>query len=235
MTPIHLPEELRKIRNRREPDPLGAYKTMFREVDREDDRALDAVRRFGSGENRIHNPDPDRLFREEDIRAMAIRYRLRFLDAALFKGEIPHTALAEVKRLDRQAYGNLSGFKILAPAGLFHLREKDKDPVLFLSLGKGWYYLVHQWGKDLHPLRALAVWPFRSFRTLFLCVLALATVVTFSFPDAVMMMPGDTSSWPVRGILFFYCLFALSGLTALYGFSRMRDFSSTLWNLNTKD
>ena len=180
-------------------------------------------------------PDARRLFTEDDIRAIAIKYRLRFLDAALFKGEIPHAALAAMKKLEVMVGHAVTGYKILAPAGLFHLAQKDKDPLLFAPAGNGHYYLVHQWGRELNGWRALVVYPFRSFEAMVKTVVSVALLLALLPPDSVVMGPMDTSSVPARAIFFFYLIFAFGGLTALYGFSRMKDFSNALWNSKYMD
>jgi hypothetical protein len=82
----------------------------------------------------------------------------------------------------------------------------------------------------LHPLRKILVYPFRDFTTLFKSVVALALFIALAVPSQVMMGPQDTTSMHIRVIFFFYLLFAFCGLTALYGFSRVKNFNSVLWN-----
>jgi len=46
----------------------------------------------------------------------------------------------------------------------------------------------------------------------------------------VMRGPKDTGTiMHIRVIFFFWMVFATSAMTALYGFSRMKNFSSNLW------
>ena len=78
----------------------------------------------GAKENRIPRLDPDRIFLEEEIRTLCIRYRLRFLDGGRFKGELPMQAVYELRRLEARANGPVRGFKIMAPAGL---SDKARD------------------------------------------------------------------------------------------------------------
>ena len=118
---------------------------------------------------------------------------------------------------------------------MFNLKNKDKDPLLFLPLGDQHYYLVHKWGGDLHPLRKLIVWPFRNFKTLLTCVAGLALFIVACIPSSVMMSPYDSSSLGLRVICFFYLFIAFSGLTVLYGFSRVKDFNSRLWDSRYMD
>ena len=219
---------------RTDEEALASWKSLFNEVDHLDD--LMENRLVANDFQPLQRiPQPNRLFSEEDIRRIAIKYRLRFLDAALFKGDVPHAALAAMKKLEREVGHAVSGYKILAPAGLFHLAQRDKDPLLFAPAGNGHYYLVHQWGRELNGWRALLVYPFRSFETMVKTVVGAALLLALLPPDSVVMGPMDTSSVPARAIFFFYLIFAFGGLTALYGFSRMKNFSNALWNSRFMD
>jgi hypothetical protein len=178
----------------------------------------------------VHKLDPEKVFYISDIKNICIGYRLRFLSAAHFKGDIPTEALQKVADLQREHSVDLKGFMVLAPAGLFNLKERDKDPLLFANLGNGFFYLIHQWGKEMSPWRKILVFPMRSFETLFFSVLALAFSIAAAVPGSVMMGPNDTTSLHIRVIFFFYLFFAFSSLAALYGFSRMKNFSIHIWN-----
>lgn len=229
-----------RSKHNEEEELICAFRRVLEENDATDARILATIRQSANEEEglpEVHarNLDPNRIFHENDIRAICVKYRLRFLDAALFKGDVPYEAITEVKRIQRNEGLTPSHFKIVAPAGLFKLKYKDKDPLLFLSLGNGYYYLVHKWGKDLHYLRGLLMYPFRTFTTLFKTIVFFSLALATLIPSSVVMGPHDTSSLPIRVIFFFYVLIALCGLTSLYGFSRMKNFSSVLWNSKYDD
>jgi len=212
---------------------LEAFKKLLRADDKLDQKILQSIFSQESSSHRnidFSKLDPQRIYRIEDIKTLCTRYRLRFLDASLFKGEIPYEAIQALKTLQKEQNQELKGFKLIAPAPMFNLENKDKDPLLMLPLGADRFYLVHKWGNDLSPLRALMVFPFRSFQTLLLSVAFLAAFVVSLFPDSMVMGPLDEHSWNIRIIFFFYLFLAFSGLTALYGFSRMKNFNSELWN-----
>lgn len=241
MNGVDLEKALHRLKHseeRSQPDAwLEAYRELLKKDDLADEAILQRIFSGSSAASRFHlrNLDPDRIFTVDQIKELCTRFRLRFLEAALFKGEIPHAAVAEIKRLEKLESNSLDGYMIMAPAPLFHLEYKDKDPLLFASLGNGRYYLIHKWGKDLHPLRALAVWPFRSFKSLLTTIALLAFTIVMSVPSSVMMGPYDSSSLGIRAIFFIYLFIAMSGLTILYGFSRMKDFNGNLWNSKYKD
>lgn len=173
----------------------------------------------------------DRIVHEDHLEELCVTYRLRFLDANHFAGTIPYEAVAAMERLDAAAGQRLNGYKIVAPAALFRLAYQDKDPMLLLELGGGYYYLVHKWGGEVNPLRRLMMYPLQSFKTLLTSVLVFCGLVALLVPESVL---GEHSGF-VRGIFFFYLLFATSAMTALYGFSRAKNFSTNLWRSRYDD
>lgn len=243
MNGVNLEEALQREKKRQEaknPDQiLAAFKEVLRQDDAHDEAILGRI--FGGEGSDQPVPvewsalDPERIYTVEQIKNLCTDYRLRFLDARYFKGEIPREAILEIKKLEKEGGQALEHFKIVAPAPLFHLEYKDKDPILFLPLGQGRYYLIHKWGRDLHPLRKALVFPFRNFKSLLFSVAGLAALIVMSIPSSVMMGPLDQGSLAIRVIFFFYLFIAFSALTALYGFSRMKNFNSVLWNSRYKD
>ena len=75
---------------------------------------------------------------------------------------------------------------MIAPAGMFKLAEKDKDPLLFVPMGGGYHYLLAQWGNDLHLLRKALVYPFRDFESLMKTVFIFCLAVALLFPGNLM-------------------------------------------------
>lgn len=220
-----------KLRAESSEEILQAFQQVLAKDNQLDDTILANI--FGSegsvDQLDINKLDPSRIYGVAEIKKICVDYRLRFLDAKYFKGEIPHEAISKVKALQKDQDVELKGFKMIAPAPMFRLVEKDKDPLLFINLGNGLYYLVHKWGKDLNRFRKALVYPFRSFESLFATIIGLAFVIAAAIPSEVMMGPKDTTSMHIRVIFFFYLFLAFSGLTALYGFSRMKNFSVALW------
>lgn len=173
----------------------------------------------------------DKIYHLDDIKTLCVEYRLRFLDSKWFNGTFPAEALDEVKAFEAKQGKEITGFKMIAPAGMFKLAEKDKDPLLFVPMGGNYFYLIAQWGKDLHPLRKALVYPFRDFESLMKTVFAFCLAVALLFPESLMRGPKDTGTiMHIRVIFFFWMVFSTGAMTALYGFSRMKNFNSKLWN-----
>ena len=232
---VNLEQKLREQREKLRADDakhlLAIYQRLLAQIDKEDEKIWADI--FGS-EGQANNLDlkkldANRIFGVDEIQKICVDYRLRFLDAKYFKGDIPYEAIAEVKRIQKNQVEDITGFKLIAPAGMFHLKEKDKDPLLFINLGNGLYYLVHKWGNDLNRWRKMMVYPFRSFESLFFTIIGFAFFMAAAVPSEIIMGPKDTTSMHLRVIFFLYLFFAFSGLTALYGFSRMKNFSVALW------
>ena len=178
----------------------------------------------------------EHIYHISDIKELCINYRLRFLDSKHFNGTFPTEALDAVKDFEAAQGREIKGFKMIAPAGMFKLAEKDKDPLLFVPMGGGYHYLIAKWGNDLHPLRRALVYPFRDFESLMKTVFGFCLAVAFLFPESLIRGPKDTGTIVhLRVIFFFWMVFSTGAMTALYGFSRIKNFNANLWKSNYLD
>ncbi len=223
---VSLVEELRAIRKKR----AQRIERVSNFSNESYETILSRIKSTGKCFTDLIHLDADRIYSLEEIRQLCIEYRLRFLDASRFANEIPQEAFDEIRKIQQTEQKVLEGYKIVAPASMFHLIEKDKDPMLFLDLGNDKYYLIHKWGKDLKVWRKWLVFPMRSFETFLFTLVSVALIGALIPSDSMMMGPYDSSALPIRVIFFFYLIIALSGLGSLYGYSRMKDFSDKLWN-----
>lgn len=226
MFEVSLVDELRAIRKKRS----KKNEDVINFVNESNETILSRIKKSGNHHTELNHIDADRIYTLNEIRQLCIEYRLRFLDAARFANEIPQEAFDEIRKIQQSEQKALEGYKIIAPASMFHLIQKDKDPILFLDLGNNKYYLIHKWGKDLKVWRKWLVFPMRSFETFLFTLVSFALIGALLPSDSVMMGPYDSSALPIRVIFFFYLIIALSGLGSLYGYSRMKDFSDKLWN-----
>ena len=143
----------------------------------------------------IDHLEQDRIFHIDNIKKTCIDFRLRFLDSRYFKNKIPQAAFDEINRLNTLHDTRLGNFKIMAPSKLFNLEDTD-DPLLFAPIGNGYYYLIHKWGKDLHPFRKLMMWPFKSIANLFVLILLMSWVATQLTPIGLF---SKTNDWEFTG------------------------------------
>lgn len=170
--------------------------------------------------------ETERIYHLEQIRKICIDYRLRFLDSAFFKGEIPQGALSRIKTLEDDHRTQIKGFKIMAPSKLFKLEDRD-DPLLFAPIGNDYFYLVHKWGRDLHPLRKWLAWPFKSLVNLVLVVLAISCCVALLVPEGLFSKKSTPAEF---WILFFFMFKCIASVVIYYGFALGKNFSPAIWN-----
>ncbi len=170
--------------------------------------------------------ESDKIYHIDQIKEICIDYRLRFLDSRYFKGAIPNEALDQISHLEQSHNTELKGFKIMAPSRLFRLEDKD-DPLLFAPIGNDYYYLVHKWGNDLHPLRKLLVWPFKNIINLMAFVVLISYLTTLLVPNGL-FSKNDSSAefW----IVFFFMFKSIAAVVIFYGFALGKNFNPAIWN-----
>ncbi|MBC6998751.1 hypothetical protein [Cytophaga sp. FL35] len=167
-----------------------------------------------------------RIYHLAHIKDICINYRLRFLDSKYFKGEIPEEAISQIRELEYKHNTTLNGLKILAPSKLFKLEDKD-DPLLFAPIGNGYYYLVHKWGNDLHPLRRILMWPFKSIVNLSVLVVLISYLMTLLVPDGLFSKTNTNAQF---WIIFFFMFKCLASVVIFYGFALGKNFNPAIWN-----
>lgn len=166
------------------------------------------------------------IFHIDSIRHICVDYRLRFLDAKYFKAKIPYEALSKIKTLEKEHGTKLKGYKIMAPSKLFKLNKTD-DPLLFAPIGNDYYYLIHAWGNDLHPLRKWLMKPFKNFETLAFTTLLLSFILTLLIPDGLF---SEQTSPAEFWMLFFFMFKSIAAVVIYYGFATGKNFNTAIWN-----
>ncbi len=166
-----------------------------------------------------------RIYHISQIQKICVNYRLRFLDAHLFKGDLPHEAISEIKRLNTEHQTELKGFKVMAPSKLFKLKNAD-DPILMAPIGNGYYYFIHKWGNDLHPLRRLMVWPVKTLENFIFTMFLISLLATAIVPKGIFF---DESSRIEFFMLFIFMFKWLLGIALYYGFAKGKNFNESIW------
>lgn len=170
--------------------------------------------------------DTSKIYHIDQIKDICIDYRLRFLDARLFKGKIPDSAIEKVKALEEMHETELKGFRIMAPSKLFKLEDKD-DPLLFAPIGNEYFYLIHKWGNDLHPLRKILVWPFKGIVNLTLVTLLVSYFATLLVPDGLFTKKSSAAEF---WIIYFFMFKCIASVVIFYGFALGKNFNPAIWN-----
>jgi len=94
-------------------------------------------------------------------------------------------------------------------------------------MGNDYFYLIHKWGNDLHPLRRLRMWPFMNIWNLLLMLLVVSGVLTSLTPLSIFTKnPDSTSFW----MLYFFMFKAVVSIVLFYGFALGKNFNPAIWN-----
>ena len=173
--------------------------------------------------------DFDKIFHIDSIKKLCINYRLRFLDTHLFKGEYPKELYSIIPNLENDHKIQLKDFKIMAPSKLFRLKTKE-DPLLFVPIGNGYYYLVHKWGDDLKSYRKILVWPFRNINTLILTSIILSLLST-AIGSAFFNDFSDTQLL----VIFIFNIKTFVFVTFYLLFMMRKNFNESIWNSKYKN
>ena len=171
--------------------------------------------------------ESNRLFHINEIKTICIDYRLRFLGFDYFKGNVPDEAYDRLKEF-KQNHPDLN-FKIMmmAPSKLFELENYD-DPLMFVSLGNDYYYLIHKWGNDMSYFRKILMWPFKNFYNILLFICLLSVFLTVIIPDGLFFYKDN----PLIEffITFLFVLKSVIAVFIYYGFSLGKNFNENIWN-----
>lgn len=229
--PVNALKELRSVQAKltKEPDILAQVKAIFEKEDAKEERIIQTL---GSNSNKNSNRfdldllETDRIFHIEAIKSICIEYRLRFLDTRLFKNKIPQEAINEIKNLERAHNTELEGFKIMAPSKLFKLENAD-DPVLFVPIGNDYYYMIHKWGNDLHPLRKWIMKPFKNVVNLVFTLFILSILFTNAIVDGKY---GGKLSGGEMMITFLFVFKSVVGICLYYGIALGKNFNNVIWD-----
>ena len=206
----------------------SVYELLKKDTEKEDR----IEKKLSGNSKRIQNNfvfdllETDKIYHLNQIKQICIEYRLRFLDSKYFKGEIPAPGISKIKALEKSHKIDIEGFKIIAPSKLFRLEDKD-DPLLFAPIGNNYFYLIHRWGNDLHPLRKAFAWPFKNIVNLTAIVLIIAYLFTLMVPEGLFSKNNSSAEF---WIIFFFMFKSLASIVIFYGFALGKNFNPAIWN-----
>ncbi len=171
--------------------------------------------------------DAEKIFHLSDIKKLCVDYRLRFVDMHFFKGEVPEEAISKIRSLEKDHAIELHNLKIVAPAKLLKLENAD-DPLLLAPMDNDYYYLIHKWGNDLHPLRKWLMWPYKSFENLIFAIFVLSILLTGITPMGL-FTKGEVADHEYL-LMFLFMFKAVAGIVLFYGFAKGKNFNGAIWN-----
>lgn len=181
----------------------------------------------------LNEDDVDGLnvFSMEQIKEIALTYRLRFIDSQCYKYDFPYECILKLDHLNLTHQKNIKGMKLLGTDKFFKTKGNEDIAVLFAPTDQGNYYLVHQWGKPLHPLRKLSSWPFRNIENLFISLMIFTLIVTLCLPTYLITLDRKATYWcGYRAGVFFHLLIFFMGFTTYFTFAFSRNLGTMMWN-----
>lgn len=177
-----------------------------------------------------YNPDKinsNRLFHVDQIRKICIDYRLRFLDFNFFKGGVPDEAYTKLKEFELNHPDLDLNIKMMAPTKLFQLENYD-DPLMFVSLGNNYYYLIHKWGNDMSYFRKMFMWPFKNFYNILIYIGIISLLFTTFVPDGIFFYKNNPE---IQFFVVFLFMFkSLAAIFIYFGFAMGKNFNENIWN-----
>lgn len=171
--------------------------------------------------------DPSLIFNIEAIEATCTKFRLRFLESSLFKGEVPAEAIRKVKRIESTTGLRFTKFSIIAPAERFKLKDSTKDPILLAELPNGRFYYIYQWGDDMSWREHLLRYPFRHMGTLALTSITFGALIALLVP---MQFADGKAEFFYRFFMFSMSSALIMTLAIIIGIMYSKDFSENVWN-----
>ncbi len=220
---IDLLRELNKVKKNR--PTKGIIEEVYQILNEDLEKENEIINRIFEGNSSIvkylSELNTGQVFDLAHIKELCVRFRLRFLDAKYFKGEIPYEAIQKIKQLEEELGIQLNNFKIIAPKELFDLEDKDSDPMLFIQLSNNKFYFIHKWGRDMTLGRSLLAFPFRNIETMFFTLLGLATLFSSIIPT-----PNTTTFI----FLLVHSFIALCGIACLLVMMFRENFSNEEWD-----
>ena len=230
LTGTHIPDKILHARNKRisEERLLEEVEKIFEREKTKDNLILKNLTEGIETESNSFTFDlleTSKIYHLSDIEKICIDYRLRFLNSSYFKAELPYEAISKIKHLEKLHNTKLEGFKIMAPAKLFKLENAD-DPLLFAPIGNQYYYLIHSWGKDLHPFRKLIMWPFKQLENFIVLLLVLSLILTTLVPQGMFNQQLTTAQF---FMVYLFMFKWVAGMSLFFGFKRGKNFSEAVW------
>ncbi len=196
-------------------------------------KILDHLKQYNKSNEVVSEEDVDEhlIYTRQEIKQVAIFYRLKFLESKFYKPEIPYEAVLKIKSLNEKYHKDIKLFKVLAPHESFSNKHFHFDSMLFAKTNYDNYFLIHRWGKQLKWNRKIKYWPLRNFETLGLTLIVCTLIITLMLPTRLITLDSKATYWSgYRAAAFFHLLIFNFGVTAFITFSFAKNFSSSIWN-----
>jgi hypothetical protein len=226
-------ERTRKKQRRAEDQLVAQANDLLQQNLFSEQNVLKNLREYSRSFDMMDREDcPEKLvYTFNEIKDLAIRYRLKFLDSAAFKNDFPFEAILKIKDLNSLYRRDLKAFKVLAHPAAFGKVDTTEACSLFVKTSDGNFLLIHSWGKSLSRLRPLRYWPLRTFETIAGFVFLLTLFVTLILPTELITLDSEATYWSgYRGGTLFHLLFFFTGFTVYLTMAFGIRLSTTVWD-----
>ena len=229
MKKVNLFEELLKERSKQisTNELTSLLKNIWVNEDSKKERITQTLKDVNNGsfnQLKFDEMETKNIFHKDTIKNICVRYRLRFLDSNLFKGDYPKNITKIISDIEKKHDTKLINFMIMAPSKLFKIKSPD-DPILFVPIGNDYYYLIHKWGEEFNYLRKLLVLPFKNIDNL--TIFSVLVSVFFAILGKL-FIPSLTLSE-----VFILFLFLVKGFIFIFFYTfflTRKNFSESIWN-----
>lgn len=159
------------------------------------------------------------------IKKICVTNRLRFLDTKFYKNDYPESVIKNIRAFENNHKTEINHFKIIAPKSNFKLDNYD-DPLLFMSLGNDYYYLIDYWGNDLKWTRKIMAFPFKNLFNLTLTTLIVSVIITYFFS----LFKTESLSIPYQFVIFLFTWKSVIAITFYTIIKSGNNVSEYNWN-----
>lgn len=226
-------DKTRRKQRRQEDQLLAQAKDLLQRNLFSEQNVLKNLREYSRTFDIMDSQDcaPQFVYTPEEIKNVAICYRLKFLDSASFKYDFPYEAILKIEELNRRYGRDLKLFKVLAHPAAFGKTYSKEACSLFVKTSEGNYFLIHSWGKALKRSRVVRYCHLRDFETMAAFIFLLSLVVTLLLPTELITLDSKATYWSgYRGGTFFHLLLFFTGFTVYAVMAFGVHLSSTAWD-----
>lgn len=231
----HLKHELNRVRNktRKQDQAVSEVKKILKQDLLGGKKILENLPLYNNSfalmdEEEIENSD---VFTVDEIKSIAILYRLKFLERSFYKPGIPNDVALKIENLNIKFHKEITEYTILASHDSFVNLNNNEEVLLFLKTNYDNYYLLHTWGKPLKAHRKIQFLPLRNFETLVATIFLITLLITIILPTRLITLDHKAEYWSgYRAAAFFHLLIFNFGVTVYFTFAFAKNFSSSVWN-----
>ncbi|MBS1651690.1 MAG: hypothetical protein JSU07_06730 [Bacteroidetes bacterium] len=179
--------------------------------------------------------ETENIFTQAEIKALAIKYRLRFIDTKNLKQELPFEISDLISQFNDKYGKDLKHYKMLSSYKNFKssMNKKGFSYAFFIQTNHSNFYLAYEVNaSDFSTYRKIKMWPMRNFETLFLSVFLFSLIITSILPNQLIALnvPNLPYFNGFRFGAFFHILIFNLGVTIFLAFSFGKNLSSGVWN-----